>query len=1075
MDTKLDAEAQIPSLRRHVSNPVHSSSNSFSTSNNSSFSQQSQHILSKRFKIKSKESINLNNDSSIVENVEPKKNIPLGYCININLDGSRDMDLVSHLESDQIENKSLIHKLRPISGIRNHIKRNLSSNQINLDILRETDLIQRICSVKTLKRLDLSFNNLSTYPRQLCDLILLELLNLTGNNLSDHEFPPEIEKYQNLIELILDTNILKRIPKCITKLGNLRRLSIRNNKLAELKNLTNLKKLKFLIVDNNSLTQLDESVRPLDQLEVLVLRKNSINHFDINLFKLSFNCLKQIDLSFNKISSISSELFMLPHLELLNLSNNSLNKLPMIPQSFYRTVPIFSVDISFNQLVRFYDYLLVVGKHVDISSNRIKAIQSKMILKLTMAQISSNTLKLNDNPIVEPPFEIFSQGLKQIREYFDEENLTLQINKGFKIIILGDKQSGKTALAYALEDFNTHSNLIEQYNLTSGSETNVESKFFEIHEFTMKSEELSTEDNDRNEYYFTTESLSLKSSSSRRNLNSTQTSSNRTIPKISEPLNSHTNPSTLTTSNSSNDINNKPIYKSAMQCTIYDFNGSLKQFGHLIGNFVDKSALIIICIDATHLAQNTDEASIELNLKKYLDIILFKMAKNISFYILPVLTKLDKLFKVKIEDLKSNVILKSITAKVETWLKSHISSRLEDIRSELKKIEQLSEKSSHELDRLKNLAQIQANITPHLHNCLGISSLKMLGVNELNSTVKEIVCDNQKYFPEVNRKIPTFWIEVEKYVCNDLCEIPTTKYVEEGIEIINNPDNPSLSMLFIDYNYYKVKTIEKYGMSHLIERITKYLHSAGKIIWFSESELLMRNVFLRPNVLFDMLFVLFRTNFSENFLDSHTEALRRKLLKNSVIMDEENLKRLEVDLINKGQLSMDLLKLLWYPILIIESNELIQETFLLFAEYFNIGYPDLSKEKLKILLKKLPSNNSNKVNQHEIDKERKKIHFTNMIIPFYLPVLNNVNLIENVRSNLNSDCLKAVAQCVEAGGKKEMPKLLPKLSHKYVFPWGLPEGVFEKFTSKCIFNSDLYYKTHFKNFAMAQSHDNTIG
>ena len=112
----------------------------------------------------------------------------------------------------------------------------------------------------------------------------------------------------------------------------------------------------------------------------------------------------------------------------------------------------------------------------------------------------------------------------------------------------------------------------------------------------------------------------------------------------------------------------------------------------------------------------------------------------------------------------------------------------------------------------------------------------MLGVNELNSTVKEIVCDNQKYFPEVNRKIPTFWIEVEKYVCNDLCEIPTTKYVEEGIEIINNPDNPSLSMLFIDYNYYKVKTIEKYGMSHLIERITKYLHTAGKIIWFSESE-----------------------------------------------------------------------------------------------------------------------------------------------------------------------------------------------------------------------------------------------
>lgn len=112
-------------------------------------------------------------------------------------------------------------KLRPISGVRNHLKRNNSAhfNTRDRDLLRETDLVDRLMLLRhSLKRLDLSHNNLTAYPLQLCSLHLLETLNLSGNHLSESDFPTELELLQNLTELVLDHNSLRHIPKSLAKL-----------------------------------------------------------------------------------------------------------------------------------------------------------------------------------------------------------------------------------------------------------------------------------------------------------------------------------------------------------------------------------------------------------------------------------------------------------------------------------------------------------------------------------------------------------------------------------------------------------------------------------------------------------------------------------------------------------------------------------------------------------------------------------------------------------------------------------------------------------------------------------------
>jgi hypothetical protein len=56
------------------------------------------------------------------------------------------------------------------------------------------------------------------------------------------------------------------------------------------------------------------------------------------------------------------------------------------------------------------------------------------------------------------------------------------MNKGFKILILGDQKSGKTSLSYALEDFNSQSNLMEQSSVNSSQmlEDISESKLMEV-------------------------------------------------------------------------------------------------------------------------------------------------------------------------------------------------------------------------------------------------------------------------------------------------------------------------------------------------------------------------------------------------------------------------------------------------------------------------------------------------------------------------------------------------------------------------------------------------------------------
>lgn len=256
-------------------------------------------------------------------------------------------------------------------------------------------------------------------------------------------------------------------------------------------------------------------------------------------------------------------------------------------------------------------------------------------------------------------------------------------------------------------------------------------------------------------------------------------------------------------------------------------------------------------------------------------------------------------------------------------------------------------------------------------------------------------------------------------------------------------------------------------MSHLIEQITKYLHNTGKIIWFSQSERLKRKVFLRPAVLFDLMYVLYRKNFKDNFTDPYVQATRNKLMS----ANDELINQHAQNLFSHGVLSFELLKLVWCPVLMTTNVKYIKDVIMLFVDFFHIAYPSMPKDRFK----QLYHSYAKKKQLEPVESEFLLEQFNSFVLPFYLPFLNDDKLISRTRAKLVADSNRAVRKVVDLNIKKSQPRLVCRIAQKYSFPWGLLPGVFEKFTVNCFINSDLYYVSHYRNFIHACNEENTIG
>ncbi|MBK3520026.1 leucine-rich repeat domain-containing protein [Carboxylicivirga marina] len=164
--------------------------------------------------------------------------------------------------------------------------------------------LQKALNVKNnVKNLNLSSNNLNSFPVEILEMIHLETLDLSDNRIQN--LPGNIQKLKILEVFILNKNELYTIDENISLLGKLKALSISNNKFQSFPNqILKLKKLQVLDISNNNINQVPPEIISMSKLRSLAIVNTEIRSLPEEFFQLK----KLEKLFINKNQLKSSEI-----------------------------------------------------------------------------------------------------------------------------------------------------------------------------------------------------------------------------------------------------------------------------------------------------------------------------------------------------------------------------------------------------------------------------------------------------------------------------------------------------------------------------------------------------------------------------------------------------------------------------------------------------------------------------------------------------------------------------------------------------------------------------------------------
>ncbi|KAG1933639.1 PH domain leucine-rich repeat-containing protein phosphatase [Pimephales promelas] len=252
-----------------------------------------------------------------------------------------------------------------------------------------------------LRSLNLSNNQLRSFPLHICSISTLTEVNLSCNHLTS--IHPDVGKMTNLQTFVLDGNLLCALP---LELGSLQRLA-------------------YLGLSFNEFTQVPSVLERLPAVERLCMAGNKVPVLTLQAFRLL--TLKHVDLRLNQISSVvPDEPEFLRHVTQLDVRDNRLSELDV---SVFPRLEV--LHCQRNRLAR----LRLRGctlKAVYASNNELQELDvSPVASNLTYVDISRNcmtslpdwlsdskkleVLDISHNNIAElPPWLLCSGSLRKI-------------------------------------------------------------------------------------------------------------------------------------------------------------------------------------------------------------------------------------------------------------------------------------------------------------------------------------------------------------------------------------------------------------------------------------------------------------------------------------------------------------------------------------------------------------------------------------------------------------------------------------------------------------------------------------
>lgn len=176
---------------------------------------------------------------------------------------------------------------------------------------------------------------LTTFPLDILSLAdSLEILDLSGNQLSS--LPAELAQLRHLKILFASNNLFKTLPEVLGQCEKLEMIGFKANQITDVPELSLPANLRWLILTDNKIERLPESLGYRPRLQKLALAGNRLQALPQSLENL--HNLELLRISANEIVDCPTQLFSLPKLAWFAFSGNpfSQNKLdiqgvPVVP------------------------------------------------------------------------------------------------------------------------------------------------------------------------------------------------------------------------------------------------------------------------------------------------------------------------------------------------------------------------------------------------------------------------------------------------------------------------------------------------------------------------------------------------------------------------------------------------------------------------------------------------------------------------------------------------------------------------------------------------------------------------
>gem|GEM_PF-115739 len=274
-------------------------------------------------------------------------------------------------------------------------------------------IIHELMQLPNLRWLDLSEQRLRQLPTPVVRLKELQVLSLCNNSLNRLQ---DITQLQNLTQLNLNHNHLSQLPAEITTLQNLTWLDLSFNSLNQLPaEMATLQNLTRLDLSDNNLNQLPAEITALQNLTGLNLSHNGLSQLPGEITTLQN--LTRLDLSHNDLSQLPGEITTLQNLTQLDLSHNGLSQLPAEMVALQN---LTWLDLSHNNLNQLPPEISTLQNLtlLNLSGNRLSQLPAEIATLQNLTQ-----LHLSGNDLSQLPVEITTlQNLTQL--HLDYNNLS---------------------------------------------------------------------------------------------------------------------------------------------------------------------------------------------------------------------------------------------------------------------------------------------------------------------------------------------------------------------------------------------------------------------------------------------------------------------------------------------------------------------------------------------------------------------------------------------------------------------------------------------------------------------------